>query len=407
MHKKFLTVSKSEDVLPKILPLINLPLNDKEVDIDNAFNAYAAEEVIASFDNPPFRKSLVDGFAVRSADTKGASPGNPIPFKLSGEVHIGTFPHYHLNPSETFFTPTGGAVVDGADAVVMREYTEIRNNEVFVMKEVSNEENVLPIGEDIKKYDIILKKGERITPQKIAGIRNFGVKSIKVIKPIQIGIFSTGDELRDKGTLKRGEIYDSNSYTLAAEVKQDGFVVNRYGIIKDNFESIVSMLKKIISQNDVVFMSGGTSKGDFDFTVDAINSLGKPGTVIHGMHLSPGKPTVFGVVNSKLIVGFSGNPLASFLVYRNVVRNIIFKKLGLELKKKIIFAKLSENIPSRKGREEYIIGNLAVENGKNIVMPIFSESAFISPLLYGDGIITVPLMSEGLKKGERVAFELW
>ena len=407
MPKKFLTVSKSKDVIPKILSLIDLPIEEEEIDIENALNRYSAEDVVATFDSPPFRKSLVDGFAVRSVDTKGASPGNPIPFKLLGEVHIGTFEHRRLNPSETFFIPTGGAVVDGADAVVMREYTEIHNDEVFIMKEVSNEENVLPIGEDIKKNDVILERGERITPRKIAGMRNFGVKSIRVIKPIRIGIFSTGDELRDEGPLKQGEIYDSNSYTLAAEAKQDGFIVSRYGIVKDNFESIVSMLKKSISQNNVTFMSGGTSKGNFDFTVDAINSLGKPGVVIHGMHLSPGKPTVFGIASRKLIVGFSGNPLASFLVYRNIVRTIIFKKLGLKLKKKVIFAELSENIPSRKGREEYIIGNLINKDGKNIVRPMFSESAFISPLLYGDGIITIPLMSEGLKKGERVVFELW
>jgi len=135
--------------------------------------------------------------------------------------------------------------------------------------------------------------------------------------------------------------------------------------------------------------------------------LGKPGVVIHGMHLSPGKPTVFGVIDGKLIVGLSGNPLASFLVYRSVVRNIIFQKMGIKLKRKVVFAEITENIPSRKGREEFIIGKFSLNKSKNFVTPIFSESAFVSPLLFGDGIITIPLMSEGLKKGEKVMFELW
>jgi len=407
MSKKFLTVNKRVDVLKKITPLINLCSEEEEVDIISALNRFSSKDVIAPFNVPSFRISLVDGFSVHYEDTKGASPGNPIPIKLVGKTHIGTFPHYSLGFSESFFTPTGGIVVDGANAVVMLEYTERHRNEIFIMKEVSKGENVLPIGDDVRKGGVILKKGGCITPEKVAGLRSFGIKKLFVFKPIKVGIFATGDELRDKGELKAGEIYDSNSYALAAGVIKDSFIANRYGIVKDNREEIISVLQTALIENDVVLMSGGTSKGNFDFTVDAINSLGKPGVVVHGMHLSPGKPTVFGVINGKLVVGLSGNPLASFLVYRCVVRNIIFQKIGIELKRKIVFGELTLNIPSRKGREEFIIGKIDPVYGKNLVTPIFSESAFVSPLLFGDGIVTIPLMSEGLKKGERVAFELW
>jgi len=407
MPKKFFTVSKRTDVIQKISSLITLSPFEEEMDILSVVSRVASRDVFASFSIPSFKKSLVDGFAVHCEDTGGASNGNPIPLKLVGETHIGDFPSICLADDEAVFTPTGGVVVDGADAVVMFEYTEMRGNEIFITKEVSKGENVLPVGDDIQKDSIILEKGDFITPEKVAGIRSFGIKKVFVFKPVKVGIFATGDELYDEGELGKGKIYDSNSYALAAEVIKDGFIANRYEIVKDDKEKIISTLKTALNENDVVLMSGGTSKGSFDFTVEAIDLLGKPGVVIHGMHLSPGKPTVFGVIDGKLIVGLSGNPLASFLVYRSVVRNIIFQKMGIKLKRKVVFAEITENIPSRKGREEFIIGKFSLNKSKNFVTPIFSESAFVSPLLFGDGIITIPLMSEGLKKGEKVMFELW
>jgi molybdopterin molybdotransferase len=407
MVKKFLTVERRENVGKRLAELFDISLKTEKLSILDSVNRFSAETIFASFNIPSFKKSLVDGFAVVSDNTKGASSGNPIPLKLIKDLRIGEALDKQLRNGETVFVPTGGVVPDEADAVVMIEYTEKHSDEIFVMQEVHKKENLIETGDDIKKGKVILSKGERITPNRVAVLRTFGIKDIAVFGKIKLGIFSTGDELIDSGKLPKGRIYDINEYALFAEATNGNFSPKMYGIVKDNKLRIKETLKKALSENDMVLMSGGTSKGSFDFTVSVINELGTPGVQIHGLHLSPGKPTVFGIVNGKLVVGLSGNPLASFLVFREVVVPFIYNKCGLKIEKQKVIAILSENLPSRKGREEFVMGKLFTKDGEQFVRPIFSESAFVSPLTESEGIITVPLMSEGFKKGEKVIVELW
>ncbi len=407
MAKKFLTVEKRVNINSKLANLFDINIENEKLNVLSAVNRFSAKDVYANFSIPSFIKSLVDGFAVIASDTKGASSGNPIPLKLAGKLHIGEKFSRKLDKDECVFVPTGGMVPDGADAIVMIEYTEETLSEVFVMKEAHTGENLVRIGDDFKEGEKLIYKGDKITPNIVAAARAFGIREIDVFQKIKIGIFSTGDELVESGNLPSGKIYDTNEYTIFAEAVNGNFYPGVYGIVGDDKSKIKSMLKKTLSENDVVLMSGGTSKGIFDFTVSAINEIGKPGVCIHGLHLSPGKPTVFGVVNRKLVVGLSGNPLASFLVFRQVIIPLIYKKLGILQRKYTIIAMLSENLPSRKGREEFVIGKLFTKNSEQFVKPVFSESAFISPLIKGDGLITVPLMSEGYRKGDRVTFELW
>ncbi len=408
MDKKYLKVKKRSDLEKILLDKFSVNIGKETCSIQDAVNQFSAIDYKAAFSIPSFRKSLVDGFAVHSKDVLGASPSNPVPLRLISTLKIGESCKEKLKRGETVYVPTGGVVPDGADSLVMIEHTQVQKNEVFVFRSVSPHENLIEVGEDIKKDAVILKKGDRITPQKVVLLRGFGLTEVEVFNKISIGIISTGDELVDSGPLKTGKIYDINGYAVFSEALNSAiFSPKFYGIVKDSKGELQKALNKALSENDIVIMSGGTSKGSFDFTVSVINKAGKPGVLIHGLHLSPGKPTVFGVVNQKLIVGLSGNPLASFLVFKYVVVPLIAKKIGLKLKKYTVFATLNANVPSRKGREEFIVVRLIKRNNEFFAEPIFSESAFISVFIDGSGIIMIPLMSEGLTKGGKVEVILW
>ena len=408
MDKKYLKVKKRSDLEKILLNKFSINVNAEICPIQEAVNRFSLSDYRATFAIPSFRKSLVDGFAVHSKDVPGASPSNPVPLQLVHTLKIGESYKKKLNRGETVYVPTGGVVPEGADSIVMIEYTQVQNDEVFIFRPVSVHENLLEIGDDIKESEVFLKKGERITPQKIALLRGFGVTEVKVFNKIPIGIISTGDELIESGPLKTGKIYDINGYTIFSEsISSSIFSPVFYGIVKDDEAELQKALDTALSENEVVIMSGGTSKGSFDFTVSVINKAGKPGVLVHGLHLSPGKPTVFGVANQKLIVGLSGNPLASFLVFKYVVIPLVVNKIGLEVKNHSVYATLNANVPSRKGREEFVIVRIIKRNKETFAEPIFSESAFISPLLNGSGIIKIPLMSEGLTKGEKVEVTLW
>ena len=408
MDKKYLKVKKRSDLEKILLDKFSINIGTEIYSIQDAVGRFSAQDYRATFSIPSFRKSLVDGFAVHSKDILGASPSNPVPLRLVSTLKIGESYKKKLKQGETVYVPTGGVVPYGADSLVMIEYTQVQQDEVFAFRPSSVHENMIEIGEDIKKDEIILKEGEQITPQKIALLRGFGLTSVKVFSKVPIGIISTGDELIESGPLKTGKIYDINGYTIFSEsLNSSIFTPKFYGVVQDNEAKLQKAVDKALSENEIVIMSGGTSKGSFDFTVSVINEAGKPGVLVHGLHLSPGKPTVFGTANGKLIVGLSGNPLASFFVFKYVIIPLITKKIGLEFKKYSVFATLNANVPSRKGREEFIVVKLIKRNNEFLAEPIFSESAFINPFLKGSGIIKVPLMSEGLIKGEKVEVTLW
>ncbi len=407
MGKKFLKVVQVGEVQDKLLDSFSIEPLFKSIPVNYSSGYFLAEDISSILDIPPFDKSLVDGFAVRSSDIKGANASNPAMLSVLKEVKIGTKPDVLLEKGTAVFVPTGGYLPEGADCVVMIEYTDSLNNSLFVMKDVAPNKNVLRTGVDVKYGELVLKKGERITPRSIGVLKSAGIKLIKVFKPVKIGLFSTGDELSDQYPLPIGKIYDYNRISLMSQMLKDGFTPTDYGILKDDPDILELNLKRALSENNVVVMSGGTSKGNFDFTVSVINKMGSPGVLIHGLNVSPGKPSVFGVVQGKLIAGLSGNPLAATLIYLIIVKDLIMKKLSLVSDRISVIGELTENVPSKKGRSEIVIGFLSVDSDRNIIQPIFSESAFVTTLQKGNGFFVIPQNKEGLYKGEKVKFEIW
>lgn len=407
MGEKFLKVYGYNEAIEKILNTFEINIKILSIPVENSFGYYLAEDVTSKIDLPPFRKSLVDGFAVKSSDVKGATESNPVFLKNLGEIKIGTKPEFVIEEGTTCYVPTGGAVPKGADAVVILEDTEVKGDTVFVFKDVQSSQNMFEQGVELEKDKVILEKGTRINERNIGLLNSVGVEFVNVIEPIRVGLFSTGDEITDEHPLPYGKIFDFNRITLKNLITKDGFIVSDYGIIKDNRDAITYALKTALNENDIVITTGGTSKGNFDFTVNTINSLGTPGVIIHGLNASPGKPTIFGVVEKKLIIGLSGNPLASFMIYSIVVRRILSKKIGIRFNESKIVGRLSSQVNSRKGREEFVLGKLTISQNENLIEPVFADSSFVFVINNSQGYFKIPQDKEGLNAGDFVEFFLW
>ncbi len=408
MKKKFLKVVSIEEARKTISGAFILPHKTQEIPLEHTIGRYVSRNVYAKNPVPPFNKSLVDGFAIKASSSKGTSANNPNILKIVGSVNMGEVPSFSVDSTSAGFIPTGGMLPKGADGVVMIENVEQVKDDIIIFKEISKFENVLKAGADVLKGELLLKKGERINERNIGVLKVTGNFFVPIIKPVKIGLLSTGDELwNEDRELPSGKIYDYNRITLLSQIKEDGFIAVDYGIINDEKERIILSLSKAVKETDLVIMSGGTSKGSLDFTVDSINSLGTPGVIIHGLNLSPGKPTVIGVVDGKLIAGLSGNPLASYIVYRILIRELIFQKLGIIEKKTIVRGTLLENLPSRKGRAEIALCRIVQKDNDTYIKPVFSDSSFTGSLSKSDGFICIPENLEGYAKNETVEMELW
>jgi len=408
MGERFLKVYNPDEVVENLLDKFTTPTTIEEVPIEYAYGLYVAEDIYAKINVPPFRKSLVDGYAVRSSDVKGASSSNPSMLKIIGTVRIGDYPdEIFVKEGMTAYVPTGGVVPDGADAVVMCEETERHGDALFVFKGIAPSSNILDEGSEIKRDSLVLHKGERISERNIGLLNSVGIEIVRVLSPLKIGFFSTGNEITFAHPLPRGKIFDFNRITLRYLIEKDGFIATDYGIVRDEEDKITYTLRKALNENDIVLTTGGTSKGTSDFTVGIINALGKPGVLVHGLNVSPGKPTIFGVIDNKLVVGLSGNPQAVFMIYSTVIRKLLQRKLGVMIGAHAVFGKLLKQVNSRKGRVELVGGKLLTLNNENFIEPLLADSSSVSCIKDTDGYFKIPEDVEGLYEGDVVEFYLW
>jgi molybdopterin molybdotransferase len=319
-----------------------------------------------------------------------------------------------INEGEAVKIPTGGMIPEGADAVVMIEYTDyIDKNMIEVNSSVGAGENIIFKGEDISKGKVLLNKGKKVRPQDIGAFAGLGITEIKVYKKPKLAVIATGDELvPPEKDPKEGEIRDINSYTIGAMLNSIGAEVIYAGIIPDNFNS----LKQCIERNldcDLILISGGSSVGVKDMTVEVLNSIGEPGVLVQGISIKPGKPTIFAVSEGKPILGLPGHPSSSWIITQLIVKPLVENLMGLKerLIQCSIKAKLSRNLDSDKGREEYIpvrlIENIENEEKNYIAEPIVGESAMITNFVEANGFIRIKTNKEGLNKDETVEVYLY
>ena len=381
-------------------------LGTEVVALSAALGRIASEAVRATEALPPFARSTVDGYAVRSEDAFGATESAGALFSMIGEVEMGEETKLQLRSGEAAAIPTGGMMPIGADAVVMLEYTERPDPQtLLIQKMVAPNENVMTRGEDIAEGACIIEKGTRITPQDIGLLAACGCDRLTVREKLKVAVISSGDELVDiHQSPKFGQIRDVNSYSLAAMLTELGCEVERIGIVKDSYEHFFASLSDAVSYFHMVVISGGSSVGAKDFTVPAMQALGEPGIIIHGLAIKPGKPTIFGMVGSVPVFGLPGHPVAALMVCGQLVTAAIRQMTGERMKTAVrgVPATLARNIASAPGRDDFIQVRLEMRDGKLTAVPILGKSGLISIMAQADGVICIPAEKSGLYEGEQV-----
>lgn len=355
---------------------------------------------------PEFRRSTVDGYAVRAADTHGASDTLPAYLEWVGEVPMGTVTDMALGAGQLATVHTGGHIPDGADAVVMIEVTErTGEREVEVRKPVASGENVILPGEDINAGDVILPAGHVLRVQDIGGLMAVGITEVTVARRPRVAVFATGDEVVPPEEQTRpGQVRDINSHTVSMLAEGAGAQAIRGGILPDNFDTILSRVQAAISDGaDMVVLSAGSSVSVRDVTADVYNRLGEPGVLVHGIATKPGKPTILGVGNGIPLIGLPGNPVSAFVQFLMVCTPVIYRLQGAETPRHLfVRARLKTNVASTAGREDYVPTRLIEEDGELVADPIFFKSNLIFTLVHADGLLRVPLNAGGITAGEMV-----
>ena len=368
----------------------------EKVNIHDALCRVLAEDIVSDENIPSFDRTTVDGYAVISSDTFGASPSIPAQLEIAGEILMGEKPGFELKKGQCAKISTGGMLPGGADAAVMVEHTDNAEGICLVYKSVAPSENITKTGDDVAIGQTALKKGTVIGPAQVAVLAALGISEVPVyLKPI-VAVISTGDEITaDKP--EQGQIRDINTFMLSSALRECGCEVISFGAVKDRREEIENAVKDCIKKADAVIISGGSSAGTRDMTVDIISSLGE--VFFHGIAMKPGKPTIFGMIDGKPVFGLPGHPLAAYFVFRLIVSEYIKGVMGLPEDKAEKNGLLAVNIPSNHGREEYLCVKY---NENNEVVPVYSKSGIVSVLSQAEGFIRIDRNTEGLFRGTTV-----
>ena len=360
---------------------------------------------------PAFPRSSVDGYAVRAADTLGASESLPAYLTVVGEVPMGQPATVEVGAGQTAIVHTGGMIPPGADAVVMIERTQkLSDQDIEVLRPVALGENVINVGEDILKGDEILPAGHLLRPQDLGGLLAVGLTEVSVARRPRVALIATGDEvIPPSQPLGPGQVRDINTYSLAGLVQQAGGEPWPLGIVADRFEALKAAAAKGLAEADVVVMSAGSSVSVRDMTGDVINTLGQPGVLVHGISFRPGKPTVLAVCDGKPVIGLPGNPVSAMVVFGLLITPMLWRWQGLARlpEPRTINARLSRNVASTAGREDRVQVRLEQREDGLWADPVFGQSNLIFTLVKADGMIKVPLDKTGLSAGEWVEVRLY
>lgn len=366
-----------------------------------AFDIFSKENI------PPYRRSIMDGYAVRSKDLGAAGDMIPTALKVTGEVLLGTdSSKLSVEQGCCVYVPTGGEVPAGADAVVMVEYCEpFGDGMLAVSRSASPGENVVQAGEDVAEGGILLSKGRKLRPQDIGVLAASGITAVPVFVPWRVTVISTGDELvSPEETPGPGQIRDINSYTISARSAEEGFTVMRTLSIKDDSESIAAALETAKDDSDLVVISGGSSQGKKDMTAFLIEKAADHGVLTHGIAAKPGKPTITGYdeASKTLFTGLPGHPAAALMVYEQLVISLWRGMTGRE-PQRTVRARVSVNAPSAPGRKTFQLVKLSGDEAE----PVFARSGMISPMSAADGYFVMSENREGVRAGETVEVFLW
>ena len=373
------------------------------VGLQEALGRVLTEDLIAQEALPRFNRSAMDGYAVKSADLVGASQYKPVILKLT--------PADCIEAKQAKQVWTGNPLPQGADAVVMLENTQKHDGELDVWNQLAPWANVSEVGEDIKKGILVAKAGTRLNPYHIGLAAALGYTALKVTKKPRVAILPTGNELAEVGTEREAnQIYDSNKVMVSSMCQELGAEIIDLGLAKDNSEEIAQKIQSGLKTSDAVFTTGGTSVGGLDLVPDAVNGLGKPGVVVHGVALRPAMPTAIAVLEGKPVLILSGNPVAAIIGFEVFGRPLISKMLGMEKEepRPIVKAVLTRRVTSVLGRKTYVRVRVTLKDGELSAEPISAKgSGSISTMTQSNGYLIVPENREGVNVGETVLIQMF
>ena len=391
-----------EKALETILNTVKPIERTEEVPIEKAGGRVLAEDIKAKRDVPPFDRAAMDGYAVKAEDTFKASQFNPVRLKIVDVLHAGQSTDKIIKRGECIRIATGCPVPPGADAVVMMEFTEEKDGFVSIFRGVHPGANIAVKGEDIKKGEVILRKGDLLTPAKIGVLASLGHKDVLVYQKPRVAVIPTGSEICDLDSpLREGQVYDVNSYTLTSVLLENGASVTKVPIVPDVIDELRSAATRYLDHDLIVF-SGGSSVGEKDMLVRVVEDLGE--LLFHGIQIKPGKPTLFGLVKGTPIFGMPGYPTSCLSNAYIFLVPAIRKIARLPPKRpRTVKAKMGARVVSASGREQFL--TVKLKNG--FAYPVFKASGDITSLANADGYIILPVNLDVIEKGEEVTITLF
>lgn len=408
--KPFFQVTDLKDVLAMAEAV--LPTDSEPKPLGSTLGRVLAEPVTARENVPPFARATMDGFAVAAASTFGASEANPAYLNVTGRIAMGEVPSRAVGPGEAMKISTGGMLPPGADAVAMLEHAaSLDETTIEVYRSVAPGQHVIGVGEDLRLGETLIAAGRRLRPQDAGLMAALGCTRVRVYRRPRVGIISTGDEIVPaEAKPGPGQIRDVNTHTLADLVRQAGAIPAKYGLVGDDLGRLKALCRQATAENDMVLISGGSSLGMRDFTVEALAELPDSRIRVHGITISPGKPTILAQSGAKLVWGLPGHVTSAMVVFGAVVRPFLDRLCGLaaEARRPPVMARLTRNLESAAGRVDFVrVCLVHGDHGEILAEPILGKSGLIRTMVQADGLIAVDMNTEGLEKGDPVAVALF
>ena len=378
--------------------------------LGGALGRVLAVDVASPHDLPPFDRSLVDGWAVRAADTQAASAQTPVRLRQTGEVRMGAPAGVSVGAGAAVRIPTGGMLPQGADAVVMQEDARPDAAEVAIERAAKRGDNVVVSGADVRRGQMVFTRGRRLRAPDLGILAGIGQPRVEVTLPPRVAILSTGDEvLTAEDAIEPGKVRDMNGAALAGAVIEAGGHPAVLGVVRDHLPSVEAALRRAVADHEMVLVSGGSSVGERDVVVDAIGRLGAPGIVVHGIAVRPGKPTVLAAVGQIPVIGLPGNPVSALVIFDLFARPVLERLLGMDPATRSwdrVRARLATRLPSAGPREDHRRVKLETRPDGLWAAPLPAGSQILTSLTEADGIVVVPLGGEGFAAGADVEVRL-
>lgn len=392
-QKIYLSNYELKEAIDKYFSKINhVFLNKELINTEDSLGRVTAEAVYSKISSPFYNCSAMDGIALHSSKTIGASENNFITLEETKDYIV---------------VDTGDPIPKEYDCVIMVEdIIKVDENKIQIYRSAAPWQHIRPLGEDIVENQLILPSGSAIRPVDIGAMLAGGVNSVEVYKKPKVGIIPTGTELVEPGSdLKVGDIIDFNSRVFSAQVIEYGGIPKRYNIVKDDYDALKNTLESAVGECDIVIINAGSSAGREDYTSDIISDLGE--VYIHGIAIKPGKPAIMGEVKNKPVIGIPGYPVSAYFIMENVIKKIIKSYEGLEIiESQMVEATLSRRIMSSLKYLEFVRMKLGYVGSKIIATPLSRGAGATMSLVRADGILEVPQNVEGIEAGTKVKINL-